>query len=869
MVGFAGTPRPRPSVSLGLARWRRGRDRSEPPAVAASRGRWRFVIYFSFFCDRSAADALRENRRHGARGSGGETAGRSAPASRPGRRCGGGSARPRGRGAGLPAPLDRARPDRADARGPAFRKAARRRGGRPRLVSVPKRPGSSRRARCAVAVAQIDTTVGDFAGNAREDRRPRAAGPRRRAPTSSSFRSSPSAVIRRGTCVERRVLRPRAASGRPAASRALRGDAVWVFGSLLRNPAATGRRVFNVADRGPARTPSSAIYRKRLLPTYDVFDEGRYFEPGDRPARPAGRAAPRRAHDLRGHLERQDLLEAPALSGRPGRRAEALESRPPRQHLRLPLDSLGKDRLRRAHDAPDREAGPGSRSSTATSSAATTASSSTAPRSAFDARGRLVGRGRRFEEDFWILDVPGGTRLRLAAPEPGDPRSFAAPSCSPCPTTRRSAASRAPCSGSRAGSTRRSPPPSRSRRWARNASSGSRCRGPYSSEGSLRDARDARRAARRSVFSSIPITPVLDAYRATLARSSAGRVASRPRRTSRRGSAGAILMALSNRYGHLVLSTGNKSELAVGYCTLYGDMAGGYAVLSDVPKTLVYELAAELNRDGERIPRATLEKPPSAELRPEPEGHRLPAPLREARPAHRGARGPRRFPSPQAARRRGCLAGPGAGDRAAHRRRPSTSGARCPRARRSPPGPSARAAAIRSRRSTVSERGRREVRLEGDPRLLPRPAAPPDPRPAPRTAAARPGRGGRASRTGGPRPLRLSGGRRARRGAPGLLPRGLRRLAGRATRSRRDPGRSPSTSSSARTFWSTCRARRSSSRGSARGSRPGGVLLVSLPNVANVTVRAGPPRRPLLATPTAASSTARTCGSTRGARPGS
>ena len=75
-------------------------------------------------------------------------------------------------------------------------------------------------------------------------------------------------------------------------------------------------------------------------------------------------------------------------------------------------------------------------------------------------------------------------------------------------------------------------------------------------------------------------------------------------------------MALSNREGHLLLSTGNKSEIAVGYCTLYGDMAGGYAVLSDVPKTLVYEIAREINRDGERIPRSSIEKAPSAELAP-------------------------------------------------------------------------------------------------------------------------------------------------------------------------------------------------------------------------------------------------------------
>jgi len=76
-----------------------------------------------------------------------------------------------------------------------------------------------------------------------------------------------------------------------------------------------------------------------------------------------------------------------------------------------------------------------------------------------------------------------------------------------------------------------------------------------------------------------------------------------------------LLMALSNKFGALVLSTGNKSELAVGYCTLYGDMVGGLAVISDVPKTLVYRLSAYVNSRGPFIPLATIEKPPSAELR--------------------------------------------------------------------------------------------------------------------------------------------------------------------------------------------------------------------------------------------------------------
>ncbi|MFH1847169.1 MAG: NAD+ synthase [Candidatus Omnitrophota bacterium] len=79
---------------------------------------------------------------------------------------------------------------------------------------------------------------------------------------------------------------------------------------------------------------------------------------------------------------------------------------------------------------------------------------------------------------------------------------------------------------------------------------------------------------------------------------------------------GNILMAFSNKYGHLLLATGNKSELAVGYCTLYGDMAGGLAVISDVPKTMIYELAGYINKDKEIIPQKIIDRAPSAELRP-------------------------------------------------------------------------------------------------------------------------------------------------------------------------------------------------------------------------------------------------------------
>ena len=117
-------------------------------------------------------------------------------------------------------------------------------------------------------------------------------------------------------------------------------------------------------------------------------------------------------------------------------------------------------------------------------------------------------------------------------------------------------------------------------------------------------------------FHVLSIDQIFESYRKTLAHVFGGRRRMSTEENLQARIRGNLLMALSNKFGSLVLSTGNKSEMAVGYCTLYGDMAGGLAVISDVPKTMVYELAALINREGEVIPRATIEKPPSAELRP-------------------------------------------------------------------------------------------------------------------------------------------------------------------------------------------------------------------------------------------------------------
>jgi NAD+ synthase (glutamine-hydrolysing) len=139
--------------------------------------------------------------------------------------------------------------------------------------------------------------------------------------------------------------------------------------------------------------------------------------------------------------------------------------------------------------------------------------------------------------------------------------------------------------------------------------------GPYSSEGSIRDAR--RLAENLGIhFLLLPIQPVFDAYRAALVPAFQGRPEDVTEENIQARIRGNLVMALSNKYGALVLTTGNKSELSVGYCTLYGDMAGGLAVISDVPKTMVCELARLINAGREVIPPETLSKPPSAELRP-------------------------------------------------------------------------------------------------------------------------------------------------------------------------------------------------------------------------------------------------------------
>ena len=138
----------------------------------------------------------------------------------------------------------------------------------------------------------------------------------------------------------------------------------------------------------------------------------------------------------------------------------------------------------------------------------------------------------------------------------------------------------------------------------------------YTAAMSIEDA-EAQAATLGVGFKVIPIGPMFDAFMGALDEEFAGRAVDTTEQNIQARCRGVLLMAISNKKGFLVLTTGNKSEMAVGYSTLYGDMAGGFDVLKDVPKTLVFELARYRNSIAAVIPERVIERPPSAELAPD------------------------------------------------------------------------------------------------------------------------------------------------------------------------------------------------------------------------------------------------------------
>ncbi len=228
---------------------------------------------------------------------------------------------------------------------------------------------------------------------------------------------------------------------------------------------------------------------------------------------------------------------------------------------------------------------------------------------------------------------------------------------------------------------------------------------PFSSQGSVDDALAlADRLGIRTL--TLPIAGVMGAFEATLAGAFAGRPPDVTEENIQARARGNLLMALSNKFGSLLLTTGNKSELAVGYCTLYGDMSGGLAVIADLPKTRVYRVSEWVNREREIIPRVDPHQGAVRRAAPEPDRPGLAAALRRARRDPRAAH--RALSVAGGDRRRRLRRGDGGAGAAPGAARRSSSGARPRRACASPSGPSAPAGACRWHAPTGSaDRGRR------------------------------------------------------------------------------------------------------------------------------------------------------------------
>mgnify|MGYP001767741605 CR=1 FL=1 len=461
-----------------------------------------------------------------------------------------------------------------------------------------------------IALGQINPTVGDFEGNLQLAERAmgaaRAAGAQLLVlPELALCGYPPRDLLEREAFVQAGLRSLHKLTAQV-------GDTAVIVGFVERLPESpVGRRVANSAALiHQGRVVS--VHRKSLLPTYDVFDEWRYFEPADRvfPAALAGRRLgiticedvwndgdfwPRR-------LYREDPVEklvkdgadiiiniaaSPYTIGKRHLRPRMLAN--VARHWGRPLVFVnqvgGQDDL--VFDGSSL---------------------------ALDKHGQVLARAREHAEDLLLVDLEAGSGV-VRPEEPSDARS----ALGALVLGTRDYARRCGFSGALIGL-------SGGIDSAVVACVAAQALGPqnvlgvalpsrYSSAHSRSDAAELARALGMD-FREIPIEPVFAAYLQSLAPAFAGREPDVTEENLQARIRGGLLMALSNKLGKLLLSTGNKSEIATGYCTLYGDTNGGLAVISDVPKTLVYKIAHEINAERPVIPQSTLSKPPSAELRP-------------------------------------------------------------------------------------------------------------------------------------------------------------------------------------------------------------------------------------------------------------
>ena len=460
-----------------------------------------------------------------------------------------------------------------------------------------------------IALAQIDTTIGDFAGNAGLIIK-YAGWARERGADLVVFPELALCGYPPRDLVEKLGFVERSQSELIRLARNLPPIPALV-GYVRRSRASQGKQVANAA----AWLEGGKVvedYAKILLPFYDVFDESRYFEPGSsvcvhefggcRVAITICEDVWNDKHFWTNRFYARDPVEECVAAG-----ANLL--------LNIASSPYNTEKIQLRHDMLK-----------------TIASKQNIPVAyvnhvggndqllfdgssmAFDARGELRARARAFAEDLVIFDTRDGAQEIRPAPE-SEAEEIYLGLCLGVRDYVQKCGFKKVLVGLSGGIDSSLVATLAADALGPQNVLGVGMPGPYSSPGSIRDAE----ALARNLgieFRVIPITPVFESYLETLdpAFGRAPRDVTEENIQARiRGN---ILMALSNKFGSLLLTTGNKSELAVGYCTLYGDMAGGLAVIADVPKTTVYALARYINRSAERIPQACLEKAPSAELRP-------------------------------------------------------------------------------------------------------------------------------------------------------------------------------------------------------------------------------------------------------------
>jgi len=475
-----------------------------------------------------------------------------------------------------------------------------------------------------IALIQTNPTVGDFQGNLATIlswvERARAAG--------CALAILPELALS-GYPPQDLLERPAFVARHEQAWGELQGQAHGIdllMGLITRNTAATGKPLHNSAVL--LTDGQTSLTHKRLLPTYDVFDEARYFEPG-------ASSRPLLWRGLRlGVSICEDIFNDPSLPGGPLGAGPIPANAPRCLYQANPINDL----LRDPSQAPDlliniaaspfQVGKPAAKLDFFADLCRRTGLSLLYVNQVggqdsllFDGQslilgpdGGLLARAAAFREDMIVFDSDGFRQQAPLVPRPDDPAATVFEALvMGCRDYLAKCGFRSAVLGLSGGIDSALTAAIAAAAIGPKNVLGVALPSPYTSQESIDDARHL--AENLGInFTVIPIAELFAAELATLAPLFTGRLPDTTEQNLQARIRGNLLMALANKFGHLLLSTGNKSELAVGYCTLYGDMSGGLALIADVPKTMVYQVCHHVNREREIIPQRTIDKAPSAEL---------------------------------------------------------------------------------------------------------------------------------------------------------------------------------------------------------------------------------------------------------------